>query len=68
MTMPHLMNCSHSGEGWCIPCVKEAHEKYQKNIVKFMFENEQKDETIANLEKELDSLNRRMANIRHLTY
>ena len=23
MTMPHLMNCSHSGDGWCLDCVKE---------------------------------------------
>lgn len=22
MTMPHLMNCSHSGDGWCLACVK----------------------------------------------
>jgi len=23
MTMPHLMNCPHSEEGWCLSCVKE---------------------------------------------
>jgi hypothetical protein len=23
MTMPHLMNCSHSPDGWCISCVAE---------------------------------------------
>lgn len=22
MTMPHLMNCDHSEEGWCLGCVK----------------------------------------------
>ena len=22
MTMPHLMNCPHSAEGWCLECVK----------------------------------------------
>ena len=22
MTMPHLMNCEHSGEGWCLDCVR----------------------------------------------
>ena len=21
MTMPHLMNCSHSPDGWCLDCV-----------------------------------------------
>lgn len=23
MTMPYLMNCSHSPDGWCLSCVKE---------------------------------------------
>lgn len=23
MTMPHLMNCQHSYDGWCLACVKE---------------------------------------------
>ena len=23
MTMPHLMNCRHSPDGWCLDCVKE---------------------------------------------
>lgn len=27
MTMPHLTNCPHSGEGWCLNCVKELYEK-----------------------------------------
>lgn len=27
MTMPHLMNCSHSEEGWCLSCVKELWEE-----------------------------------------
>ena len=29
MTMPHLMNCSHSGEGWCIQCVREQHDELE---------------------------------------
>lgn len=29
MTMPHLMNCMHSEEGWCIPCVKELHADFE---------------------------------------
>lgn len=27
MTMPHLMNCEHSTDGWCIPCVKRLHNR-----------------------------------------
>jgi hypothetical protein len=23
MTMPHLMNCQHTGCGWCLDCVKD---------------------------------------------
>lgn len=27
MTMPHLMNCPHSEDGWCLSCVKEFWEE-----------------------------------------
>ena len=27
MTMPHLMNCAHSEDGWCLECVKELHSR-----------------------------------------
>ncbi len=27
MTMPHLMNCPHSPDGWCLDCVKEMGEQ-----------------------------------------
>lgn len=27
MTMPHLMNCSHSDDSWCLPCVKALQEE-----------------------------------------
>ena len=27
MTMPHLMNCSHQGDGWCLACVRKLHER-----------------------------------------
>lgn len=27
MTMPHLMNCDHSEEGWCLGCVKKLWEE-----------------------------------------
>lgn len=27
MTMPHLMNCGHSDDGWCLDCVKAQHDE-----------------------------------------
>lgn len=30
MTIPHLMNCSHSESGWCLDCVKELWEENQE--------------------------------------
>lgn len=30
MTMPHLMNCQHSGDGWCLDCVKELHDEKER--------------------------------------
>lgn len=30
MTMPHLMNCSHSETGWCLECVKGLHSEGEK--------------------------------------
>ena len=30
MTMPHLMNCSHSETGWCLRCVKELWESFDR--------------------------------------
>ena len=35
MTMPHLMNCNHQDEGWCLDCVKEMHDS-SKMIIKAM--------------------------------
>lgn len=31
MTMPHLMNCPHSPDSWCLTCVKELWE--EKNSI-----------------------------------
>lgn len=28
MTMPHLMNCHHSPEGWCLECVRKLYEGF----------------------------------------
>lgn len=30
MTMPHLMNCGHSEDGWCLACVESLWEESQK--------------------------------------
>jgi len=30
MTMPHLMNCDHSDEGWCLDCVKQMHDELER--------------------------------------
>lgn len=30
MTMPHLMNCAHSQEGWCLDCVAKQWEELQE--------------------------------------
>ncbi len=30
MTIPHLMNCQHQGEGWCLACVKELWEEKER--------------------------------------
>lgn len=32
MTMPHLMNCRHSEDGWCLSCVNEQHEELRRAI------------------------------------
>jgi hypothetical protein len=28
MTMPHLMNCPHSPNGWCLKCVAQMHARF----------------------------------------
>jgi len=30
MTMPHLSNCPHDGDGWCIDCVKIMHSELER--------------------------------------
>ncbi len=32
MTMPHLMNCSHSDDSWCLDCVKQLYDEDQAKI------------------------------------
>lgn len=41
MTMPHLMNCSHTGEGWCLDCVKKLHDEkevYENALLELQIE------------------------------
>jgi hypothetical protein len=37
MTMPHLMNCLHSEDGWCLDCVKELWEQKQRETERIEF-------------------------------
>ena len=30
MTMPHLENCSHSGDGWCLACVSKLNARHDE--------------------------------------
>jgi len=32
MTIPYLTNCSHSGEGWCLNCIKLEHDQLNHQI------------------------------------
>lgn len=32
MTMPHTYNCSHSGKGWCLSCVKELGDEFTEML------------------------------------
>lgn len=38
MTMPHLMNCPHSGQGWCLDCVKNYHDDTSKQLDQIIIE------------------------------
>ena len=29
MTMPHLENCPHDSNGWCLDCVKRMHDRLE---------------------------------------
>ena len=30
MTIPTLMNCQHSGSGWCLECVRNLHAENER--------------------------------------
>lgn len=32
MTMPHLMNCPHSCDSWCLDCVKELYDDFTVQV------------------------------------
>lgn len=33
MTMPHLMNCGHSDDGWCLACVKTLEDDRYNTVI-----------------------------------
>ena len=33
MTMPHLMNCDHSPDGWCLACVKKLESEREAALI-----------------------------------
>lgn len=33
MTMPHLMNCGHSDNGWCLACVKTLEDDRYNTVI-----------------------------------
>lgn len=33
MTMPHLMNCDHSSDGWCLACVQKLERQSEENLI-----------------------------------
>lgn len=32
MTMPHLMNCPHLADGWCLTCVGAQYDKKEEAV------------------------------------
>jgi hypothetical protein len=36
MTMPHLMNCPHDEDGWCLKCVKKLYD--EKEAVQYQLD------------------------------
>lgn len=33
MTMPHLINCDHSADGWCLACVKNLEDERYNAVI-----------------------------------
>lgn len=44
MTMPHLMNCDHSADGWCLDCVKKLWE--EKSLIDDLWEGVESEERL----------------------
>lgn len=38
MTMPHLMNCDHSSDAWCLECVKKEHDEHEGEMDRVLAE------------------------------
>lgn len=49
--MPHLMNCSHSEEGWCLDCVATITDRYEPICTAFGLHPETElDELLATIQ------------------
>lgn len=51
MTMPHLMNCPHSSDGWCLDCVKTLWDEKEQQAWAADFIAKERDTAIAKLDK-----------------
>lgn len=49
--IPTQMNCSHSGDGWCLQCVQELDEKHMADIATLTAALKQSEQRIAELQK-----------------
>ena len=65
MTMPHLENCPHLCDGWCLACVKAEHEVTEKTISDLMVQCEQlkdsRETRFQHTQKELSFISEMMA-------
>jgi cell shape-determining protein MreC len=57
MTLPHLMNCEHTGTGWCLSCVSLLYLKseYRQQTVSQQLEDLEK------MRGEINSLRSRLS-------
>ena len=46
MTIPYLMNCAHSPDGWCLDCVKELHDELEAALTDANQKVKEKDEVM----------------------
>lgn len=70
MTMPHLMNCEHQGEGWCLHCVNNlylqpgAAEAWSVRCTELVCDLETR---YADLESRRKAINRAISDLRKVS-